>query len=93
MALSIAIMGLIGVAQAIYLAMNNTLVQLAVPDHLHGRVMSVYMTTWGLMPLGALPQGILADWFGALIVLAGAGPAELPDRPRHGRPPPTLRRL
>ena len=50
------IMGLIGVAQAIYLAMNNTLVQLAVPDHLHGRVMSVYMTTWGLMPLGALPR-------------------------------------
>ncbi|MCI0689731.1 MAG: MFS transporter [Sporichthyaceae bacterium] len=73
MPLSIAIMGLIGVAQAIYLAMNNTLVQLAVPDHLHGRVMSVYMTTWGLMPLGALPQGVLADWFGAPIVQAGTG--------------------
>ena len=63
--LSIGIMGLIGVAQAIYLATNNTLVQLAVPDALQGRVMSVYMTTWGLMPLGALPQGVLADWFGA----------------------------
>jgi MFS family permease len=71
--LSIAIMGLIGVAQAIYLATNNTLVQLAVPDALQGRVMSVYMTTWGLMPLGALPQGVLADWFGAPVVLAGAG--------------------
>jgi predicted MFS family arabinose efflux permease len=71
--LSIGVMGLIGVAQAIYLATNNTLVQLAVPDALQGRVMSVYMTTWGLMPLGALPQGILADGFGAPIVLAGTG--------------------
>ena len=62
--LSIGIMGLIGVAQAIYLATNNTLVQLAVPDALQGRVMSVYMTTWGLMPLGALPQGMLADCSG-----------------------------
>jgi MFS family permease len=71
--LSIAIMALIGVAQAIYLATNTTLVQLAVPDALQGRVMSVYMTTWGLMPLGALPQGVLADWFGAPVVLAATG--------------------
>ena len=71
--LSIGIMALIGVAQSIYLATNNTLVQLAVPDALQGRVMSVYMTTWGLMPLGALPQGILADWFGAPVVLGGVG--------------------
>jgi len=71
--LSIAIMGLVGVAQAIYLAMNNTLVQIATPDHLQGRVMSVYMMTWGLMPLGSLPQGILADWFGAPVVLGMSG--------------------
>ena len=71
--LSVGIMGLIGVAQAIYLATNNTLVQLTVPHELQGRVMSVYMTTWGLMPLGALPQGILADWFGASIVLTATG--------------------
>jgi MFS family permease len=71
--LSIGIMGLIGVAQAIYLATNNTLVQVATPDELRGRVMSAYMTTWGLMPLGALPQGVLADWFGAPLVTAGTG--------------------
>ena len=71
--LSIGIMALIGVAQSIYLATNNTLVQLTVPDALQGRVMSVYMTTWGLMPLGALPQGVLADWFGAPAVLGAVG--------------------
>ena len=71
--LSVAIMGLLGVAQAIYLASNNTLVQVATPDELRGRVMSVYMTTWGLMPLGSLPQGILADWFGAPAVAFATG--------------------
>jgi hypothetical protein len=70
---SVGIMGLIGGAQAIYLASNNTLVQVATPDELRGRVMSVYMMTWGLMPLGSLPQGIIADWFGAPIVAAGTG--------------------
>jgi hypothetical protein len=29
------------------------------------------MTAWGLMPLGALPEGVLARWFGTPIVLAG----------------------
>lgn len=72
-ALSVGIMGLIGVAQAVYLATNNTLVQLATPDELRGRVMSVYMMTWGLMPLGSLPQGMLADWFGAPIVTGATG--------------------
>jgi predicted MFS family arabinose efflux permease len=71
--LSIGIMGLIGLAQAIYLASNNTLVQVATPDELRGRVMSVYMMSWGLMPLGSLPQGVLADWLGAPIVVAGTG--------------------
>jgi MFS family permease len=71
--LSIGLMALIGVAQSVYLATNNTLVQLTVPDELRGRVMSVYVTAWGLMPLGALPQGVLADWFGAPIVAIGTG--------------------
>jgi hypothetical protein len=48
-------------------------VQVATPDELRGRVMSVYMMTWGLMPLGSLPQGILADLLGAPVVAAGTG--------------------
>jgi predicted MFS family arabinose efflux permease len=71
--LSTGIMGLLGAAQAVYLASNNTLVQVATPDELRGRVMSVYMMSWGLMPLGSLPQGVLADWLGAPIVAAATG--------------------
>jgi MFS family permease len=72
-ALSLAIMALVGIAQSVYLSTNNTLVQLQTPDELRGRVMSVYMTTWGLMPLGALPQGVVAEWFGAPFALAVSG--------------------
>ena len=71
--LSLGLMGLMGVAQATYLATNQTLVHLTTPDELRGRVMSVYMMSWGLMPLGSLFQGVMADWFGAPIVAATAG--------------------
>lgn len=71
--LAVGMMTMIGVVQAVYLATNTTLIQVAVPDALRGRVMSIYLTTWGLMPLGALPQGVLADHFGAPIVVAVAG--------------------
>jgi hypothetical protein len=66
-------MGLIGVTQAVYLATNNTLVLLATSDAMRGRVMSIYLMTWGLIPIGSLPQGILAERFGAPPVVAGCG--------------------
>jgi MFS family permease len=56
----------------------NTLVQSNVPDHLRGRVMSVYMLGFfGMSPLGALQSGFIAEhWgvptgigFGAVIAL------------------------
>lgn len=51
-------------------AMTNTLVQTSVPDHLRGRVMSVYMLVFlGLFPIGSLLAGTIAQHFG---VPAGA---------------------
>jgi predicted MFS family arabinose efflux permease len=68
------LVGIAGVAQAVYMALNNTLLQTIVPDQFRGRVMSVYMLTWGLMPLGTLPAGFVADLYGApaSIALGGA---------------------
>ncbi len=37
----------------------SIIVQLNITDEVRGRVMSVYMMTFGLMPLGALPAGSL----------------------------------
>jgi MFS family permease len=49
----------------------NTLVQSTVPDHLRGRVMSVYMLSFfGLSPLGSLQAGFIAEHWG---VPAGIG--------------------
>ena len=41
------------------------------PEELVGRVMSIYMMTFGLMPLAALPAGALADIIGAPFTVGG----------------------
>jgi MFS family permease len=76
---SISMLGLAlaGYAQINQLAMTNTLIQLAVPDDLRGRVVSTY--TWalgGFWPLGSLLTGWMAERIGsaeAVLVLAGVG--------------------
>lgn len=71
---SLMLLAMAGVSSSVYMATNNTLLQTRSPDALRGRIMSVYMLTWGLMPLGTLPLGILAEGFGsaAAVCLGGA---------------------
>jgi MFS family permease len=46
--------------------LSNTLVQINVTDELRGRVMGIFtFTFFGLMPIGALVNGAIADRFGA----------------------------
>lgn len=55
-------------------AMANTLVQMNVPDHLRGRVMSVYMLVFqGFFPIGSLMAGTIAQYFGVPIGAAFGG--------------------
>ena len=54
--------------------MTASLVQLLVPDHLRGRVMSIYMVAFrGGMPLGSLASGYAASLTSAPHVLAVNG--------------------
>ncbi len=47
-------------------ALANTLIQIAVPDELRGRVMSFYSLTFqGMMRLGGMQAGVMGDAFGA----------------------------
>jgi len=63
--------GVGGIAMA---ATANTLVQLLVPDHLRGRVMSVYTTVFaGSTPIGGLLTGAVASAFSAATALVFAG--------------------
>jgi hypothetical protein len=58
-----------GFFSAAYLALNQTALQLNVADEVRGRVLSVYLLTWGMLPLGQLAVGVLADFAGAPLAM------------------------
>jgi MFS family permease len=65
--LPLSMLALIGVGWGfmILFTMVNTLIQTLAPDELRGRVVSVYMLSFfGLMPLGALLAGAVAEAIG-----------------------------
>src|SRR5918912_1040743 len=64
---------LTGGAFSVYNATNNALIHEATTDAFRGRVMSIYLMTWSLMPLGTLPAGALADRVGAPLTVALGG--------------------
>jgi MFS family permease len=71
------LLALVGVCFTLYTANSNSAVQLIVPDHLRGRVMSLYAYVFfGTAPLGGLLAGWLADRGGtrlAFLVAGGSG--------------------
>jgi MFS family permease len=73
-ALSLLLIAAAGFAQMAFTAVANTMLQTVSPNHLRGRVMSVYMMVFnGTTPLGNLFTAALAAPFGAsLAMLAGA---------------------
>ena len=74
-ALSLLLIATVGFSQIALSATANTMLQTVAPDHLRGRVMSVYMLVFaGSVPIGNLLTGGLAHFFGAsiaLLILAG----------------------
>lgn len=69
--LSLAILVGAGAGGAGYMAVNNTLIQSNVPLRILGRVMSIYMVTFALMPMGTLPLGAVAEAIGPTTAVAG----------------------
>jgi MFS family permease len=71
--LALGLMAAIGFVSMTFMTVNNTAIQMVIPDEVRGRVMSVMMMTFGFMPLGAVPAGIAAQSIGAPpVVAAGA---------------------
>ena len=69
-------MALVGLGAIAMAATANTTIQLAVPDELRGRVISVYTTVFvGSTPIGGLLMGWIASAYGvpASLAVAGAG--------------------
>ncbi|MDD5371160.1 MAG: MFS transporter [Anaerolineaceae bacterium] len=64
--LSLVVMVGVGWGFMVYANLTNNLVQHHVPDELRGRVMGIYsLTFFGMMPIGALLAGTLAQQLGA----------------------------
>lgn len=63
----------LGLGDAGRRTLNQSLIMEEVEDQYRGRVMSVFMLNFGLMPLGVLPTAVMIDIFGARIVVAVLG--------------------
>jgi len=71
-ALSLVAMSIAGAGGIAMAVSANTTIQLAVPDHLRGRVMSVYTTAFSAsVPLGGVLMGGVASLAGVSVALLG----------------------
>jgi MFS family permease len=61
-----------GGMSAAFMAITQTVLQLRVDDEVRGRVLSIYLATWGMLPFGQLAVGAIADRVGAPLATAGA---------------------
>ncbi len=72
--LSLAIVPFIGFGIILVAASANTIIQLVAPEAMRGRLVSLHITAFlGVMPLGSLAFGLLAERFGAPAAVATGG--------------------
>jgi len=75
--LSLVLLAISGFFEMIFLATNQTLLQLSIPDELRGRVTSVVNLNAALSPLGGLAAGAGSDFFGGpstiTVIMASIG--------------------
>lgn len=64
---------IVGFMSSIFMALNNTLMQIKSSDQMRGRMVSLSMMTFGIMPLSAVPFGALAERIGTPDSLMIAG--------------------
>ncbi len=69
MILAMATGALTGLFGSVFGALNMSIIQLAISPEIRGRVMSMMMMTFGLMPLGVIPISALAEYVGIDVAL------------------------
>jgi len=90
--ISCALLVPVGFAMMVEMGSSNTLIQTMSPDHLRGRVMSVYsMMFMGMAPVGAVLSGLTADRWGAPATIAVGGAVCMAAAAVFGRRLPGLR--
>ena len=66
---AVGFMVLLGLGDAGRRALNQSLIMEVSEDQYRGRVMSVFMMNFGLMPLAVLPVGVVVDWLGGQVAI------------------------
>jgi len=69
-ALGLVMFGVGNVGGMLFMTTNDSTIQALVSDELRGRVMSLLMMSFGVMPLGILPLTLAVDQFGAPATVA-----------------------
>lgn len=62
-----------GLASAVFMAINVSMIQFHSAPEMRGRVMSMFMWSFGFMPLGLIPMSIVADTVGVAEAFLGSG--------------------
>ncbi|HEX8490759.1 MAG TPA: MFS transporter [Chthoniobacterales bacterium] len=69
--LGVLLLALVGFGIVLYFSTSNTVLQSIVPDEMRGRVMGIWALIFGgMIPLGSLEAGILADFIGTPATMA-----------------------
>ena len=59
---AIPLLMLVGLLNSVFMSLNMTLIQIHSSREMRGRVMSISMMSFGVMPLSGVPFGILAEF-------------------------------
>jgi MFS family permease len=70
--LAVVLLFAAGGMSAAFMAISQTALQLRVDDDVRGRVLSIYLATWGMLPFGQLAVGVIAERVGAPLATVGA---------------------
>ena len=69
--LAVLLLALVGFGIVLYFSTSNTVLQSIVPDEMRGRVMGIWALIFGgMIPLGSLEAGVLADFIGTPATMA-----------------------
>lgn len=69
-AIALLMLFVAGWMSASFLALNQTALQMSVEDDVRGRVFSIYLLTWGMLPVGQLLVGTMASQVGSPLAMA-----------------------
>lgn len=70
-AVALLFLALANTGSMLFITTNNTVIQASVDPAVRGRVMSVLLMSFGVMPLGVIPVTAAADAFGAPAAITG----------------------